>query len=128
MKFTITILLLSVCTLLFVANAAFAADATSSCGTDPTSGQPVCKLQNPLSVTSPTDLIKTIINAALGIIGALALLMFVWGGFQWFISAGSPEKVKKGSQTMLWAGIGVVAVFASYLILSTFLKYLGGGQ
>ena len=91
-------------------------------------GQEICSLENPLQgeQTEATAIIGTVIKAALGIIGALTLLMLVWGGFQWLISAGNPEKVKMGTQTMVWAIIGVFLVFASYLLLSTFTDYLTG--
>ena len=90
-----------------------------------------CALENPIGVgqkgtTEVGDLINQIIKVALGIIGALTLLMFVWGGFQWLTSAGNPEKVSAGTQTMIWAVIGVVLVLASYVLLSTFLSYLTG--
>lgn len=89
----------------------------------------VVKLDNPLtSGTSVSSIIRVVIKSALGIIGALTLLMLVWGGFQWLTSAGNPEKVKMGTQTMVWAIIGVVLVFASYLLLSTFTNYLTGGK
>ena len=52
--------------------------------------------------------------------------MLVWGGFEWLTSAGNDEKVKSGTQTMVWAVIGVILVFASYLLLSTFTDYLTG--
>lgn len=88
----------------------------------------VCNLTNPLSKisgsTSVPQVIQIIIKAALGVIGGLTLLMFVWGGFQWLTSAGNEERVKNGSKTMLWAVIGLVLVFTSYFILSTFTKYL----
>ncbi len=93
----------------------------------------VVKLENPIGVgqqgtTSATAIIGIVIKSALGIIGALTLLMLVWGGFEWLTSAGNPEKVKSGTQTMVWAIIGVVLVFASYLLLSTFTNYLTGTQ
>lgn len=83
-------------------------------------------LDNPLKVNTAPELIGVIIQGALGVIGALVLLMFVWGGFQWLTSAGSPDKVKKGSQTMIWAGIGAVLVFSSYIILNAVLKAIRG--
>jgi len=89
-----------------------------------------CTLSNPLGKSGPTgvpQIVSNLIKAALGIIGALTLLMFVWGGFLWMTSGGSPERVKKGSQTMFWAAIGVALVFASYLILSTFTTWLETG-
>lgn len=92
-------------------------------------GQEICYLENPIGVgqtgtTEVSELINTIIRSALGIIGALTLVMFVWGGFQWLTSAGNPEKVEAGTQTMVWAVIGVVLVLASYVLLSTFLGFL----
>jgi hypothetical protein len=47
--------------------------------------------------------------------------MFLMGGFAWLTAGGNEERVKKGSQTMLWAAIGVAVVFASYIIVSQWL-------
>ena len=100
----------------------------TSCKLVPETGQEICSLENPLSSgIEAADIIRIVITTALSIIGALTLLMLVWGGFQWLTSAGNPEKVKSGTQTMIWAIIGVVLVFASYLLLSTFTSYLTGG-
>src|SRR3989338_7151177 len=81
----------------------------------------VC-LENPLAneTTEVPAIIGTIIKAALGIIGSLTLIMFVWGGFLWFTAAGNDERIKQGAETMLWAAIGVIIVFSSYLLLTTF--------
>lgn len=91
-------------------------------------GREVCTLDNPLEgeKTKVADIIGTVIKAALGVIGAITLLMLVWGGFQWLTAKGIDEKVHMGTQTMLWAIIGVLLVFASYLLLSTFTDYLTG--
>ena len=87
------------------------------------------KTGTPSDVTDFPTVLGTIIKAGLGIVGSITLLMLVWGGFQWLTSAGNPEKVKKGSQTMIWAAIGAFLVLTSYLIMSTFTDYLvsGGG-
>ena len=87
-------------------------------------------LENPLqgSVTDVAVVIGRLIRAALSLIGALTLLMLVWGGFTWLTSAGNPERVKKGTQTMVWAAIGVLLVFASYFIVTNFIEYLTGTQ
>ncbi|MDD2758452.1 MAG: pilin [Patescibacteria group bacterium] len=93
------------------------------------SGASTVSLENPLNVgASPSTIIGLIIKSALGLIGGLALAMTVWGGFQWLVSAGNQEKVKKGSQTMLWAIIGLVLVLASFLLVDTFLKFLSGAS
>jgi hypothetical protein len=103
-------------------------NASLQTGCKITNGQEICTLDNPLegNKTEVAVIIGAVIKAALGIIGALTLLMLVWGGFQWLTSAGNPEKVKSGTQTMVWAIIGVILVFASYILLSTFTDYLTG--
>lgn len=87
-------------------------------------------LDNPLAnkATDATVIIGTIIKGALGVLGSLALLMMVWGGFQWLTSAGNTEKVEKGTSTMLWAIIGVVVVLSSYMLVDVLTRVLSTGQ
>ncbi len=54
--------------------------------------------------------------------GVLAFLMFVWGGRQWLMSGGDPEKVKSGVDTMKWAAIGTILAFASFILLTFLLN------
>lgn len=92
--------------------------------------QKCLKLENPLQsdTTDITKILGWIIRGLLGIVGSLTLLMMVWGGFQWFTAAGNPERIKKGTQTMVWAAIGVAVVFASYFIVINFTSYLTTGK
>lgn len=103
-----------------------------------------CHLENPCVVTKATPLenplgkdksnkdrdVYTIIGqaivAAMGVVGALTLLVFVYGGFLWLTSAGNEEKVRHGSQAMLYAIIGLCIIFGSYALLSTIFKGLTG--
>lgn len=87
-------------------------------------GQANCAttLSNPLSVSTPQELIGKIINAVLGIVGSLALLMFVYGGLTWMTSSGSQEKVKKGRDIIVWSAIGLAIIFASYGLVRILLN------
>lgn len=86
-------------------------------------GAECISLENPISrVSNVPQFIGVLVRGALGIIGGLTLLMFIWGGFQWLISAGNAERVETGTQTMLWAAIGVVIVFSSYFIVNEILN------
>ncbi len=60
-----------------------------------------------------------------GLIGAIALLMFVWGGIEFLISAGSSEKVEKAKKRIIAAVVGLILVFASYLIVKFVFQSLG---
>lgn len=77
---------------------------------------------------TPAVIIGAVIKSFLGVVGGLSLVMMVWGGFQWLTSAGNDEKVKKGTQTMMWSIIGLVVVLASYLLVNTVLRFLAGAQ
>jgi hypothetical protein len=72
-------------------------------------------LSNPLGdVNSPQALIGKVINSVLGVVGSIALLMFVYGGLIWMTSAGSPEKIKNGQDILVWSAIGLVVIFSAY--------------
>jgi len=77
-------------------------------------GATAVTLTNPLSVDTPQALIGKVINSILGVVGSLALLIFVYGGLIWMTSSGSPEKVKQGRDTLLWAAVGLVVIFSAY--------------
>ncbi len=74
-------------------------------------------LPDPLNSANPQELIGRIINAVLGIVGSIALAMFIYGGFTWMTSSGNMEKVQKGKDILIWAAIGLVVIFASYALV-----------
>jgi hypothetical protein len=63
----------------------------------------------------------------LGVCGSIALLAFVAGGFMMVMSAGNPDLVKRGKDTIIGAVIGLIIIFTSYLIIQFVIeKGLGG--
>ena len=92
----------------------------------------VVNLDNPLGNNNPGPnyiyevIGGKVIQPALGIVGSLALLMFVYGGFIWLTSSGSPDKIKKGRDIFMWAGIGLVVIFSSYILLKFLFDTLAG--
>ena len=73
------------------------------------------EITNPLGKgTTLSNVVAKAINSVMGIIGALALLMFVYGGLIWMTSSGNQEKVKKGRDVMTWAAVGLVIIFSAY--------------
>jgi len=74
------------------------------------------------------DMVMIMVRASswiLGIVGSLTLLMFIYGGFMFLISAGSSEKIGKAKTILIAAVIGLAIVFGSYLIIKFFLQTLG---
>ena len=68
----------------------------------------------------------------LGIVGSLTLLMFIYGGFTYLISAGSSEKIGEATKIITAAVVGLLIVLASFLIIKFVLSSMGlewnGGQ
>jgi len=120
MKYVYTIIIIIIFFSIFF-NISYAKEkGTITCPT----GQ-VC-LTNPLGAeVTPQIFIGKIIKAILGVVGSLALLMFIYGGFNWMTAAGSPEKVEKGKQILLWATIGLIVIFTSYALVKFVFTSLG---
>ncbi len=78
------------------------------------------QLANPLGDGNddPRVVIGNAISGALGILGSLALATFIYGGFIWMLSGGSPERIEKGKKILVWAVIGIVIILTSYVIVN----------
>ena len=104
---------------------------------------PLCQNQANPCVPSPTcscgfpDLIEKIVNYislvvtnitnyVFGVIGALAILMFVWSGILFVISAGSEEKIGKAKKTAIYAAIGAAIAIAGAGLVATIRQVLQG--
>jgi len=49
---------------------------------------------------------------------AIALLVFLWGGFQYVYNAGNETKRAVGKQHMIWGVIGLLVMLSAYSILT----------
>ena len=83
-------------------------------------------LTNPINTTDPNEIIANVIKVFLGVTGAIALALFIYGGFMMLISGGSSDRVKKGRDTLMWATIGLVIIFGSYGLVDAVFKALSG--
>lgn len=83
--------------------------------------------EDPKGRTSLTELVGSIIQAVMGILGSVALLVFVYGGFEWITAAGNSDKVENGKNAMTWAVIGICIIFSSYAILKLVFSTLTSG-
>ena len=73
------------------------------------------------------DFMVLIVNVSrwiLGIVGSLSLLMFIYGGFMFLISAGASEKIEKAKKIIIAAVIGLIIVFSSWLAIRFVLQTL----
>jgi hypothetical protein len=65
-------------------------------------------------------IIARIINLLLTFLGAVALLLLLWGAIQFVISRGDPKAIQTAQKTMTFAVIGVVVVLGSVILINVF--------
>jgi|GEM_PF-2170283 len=83
-------------------------------------------LFNPLGQnTTLFTLIGRLIRSVIGIVGALALLMFIYGGILWITSGGSETRVKQAKGILVNSTVGLLIIFFSYTIISLFFGLFG---
>ena len=77
------------------------------------------------------DVITLLVNIGkmvLSIIGMLAFIMFIYGGFTMILAMGNPERFKKGMQILVAAVVGIIISLSAYLLINFILDALGVGQ
>lgn len=78
-------------------------------------GVPENLLGDPTAGT--TGVITQISSALLMLIGVVAVLFLIIGGFQYITSAGNPDNIAKAKNTILYGVIGIVFVLLAYAIV-----------
>jgi hypothetical protein len=81
---------------------------------------------NPIRCPDVLCLLVQIIRFFLGGVAVISTFMFVYGGYIFLTSAGNAEAVKKGKDTLLWAGIGIAVVLGSWVLIQFVLKGFTG--
>ena len=85
---------------------------------------PACALRDVDRCRNINDLLIVLINMGeyvFGLIGSVAFVVFIYGGFVVVTSFGNAEKVKKGYQVLGAAVIGLIIAFSAYLLVDFIL-------
>ncbi len=93
------------------------------------SGKPIY-LSGPLvGINSLADVISHVLAFVFPLAGVLLFLFLVWGGFDFMLSGGEPEKIQAGRAKITSALIGfLLLVFSLFIVrLIAFVFKLGGG-
>lgn len=68
---------------------------------------------------------RKIINAALYLIGAVSVLMLVYGGIRYTISGGDSNSVTAAKNTILYAIVGIVVALLAFAIVNWVIGAMG---
>lgn len=73
-------------------------------------------------------LISKIASWLIGLSGAISILIFMYGGYRYMVSAGNAESATAGKKIMQWALIGLVVVILAYTIVSVVTRFILSGD
>jgi len=110
----------------FISNNVLAVDKTTDKPDGYEGPLPDCAFDG--SCADVNKLLELVINIGkwfFSIIGSLAFVFFVYGGFTMILSFGSAEKFKKGQQVLVAAVIGMIIAFGAYALVNFLLTSLG---
>ncbi len=64
------------------------------------------------------EVVMTVINYFLAFLGLLAVIMVIFGGVTYVISAGQDEKLQNAKNIIMYSLIGIVIVLLSFVIVN----------
>ncbi len=79
----------------------------------------------PASLVGADGVFTRITSIALYIIGAISVLMLIWGGLRYILSGGDSKKITDAKNTILYAILGLAIAFLSYAIVRFVLNAIG---
>ena len=62
------------------------------------------------------ELVGALIGAFLSFLGVIFLILIVYGGFTWMLSAGNETKVLKAKKILTQSVIGMIIIMSSYAV------------
>jgi hypothetical protein len=68
--------------------------------------------------------IASIINVALGLLGVIALVIILAGGFEWMTAGGNEEKTTEARKRIIAGVIGLAIILSAYAIAQFVLRSL----
>jgi hypothetical protein len=77
-----------------------------------------------LSTASLPETVGNLIGAALGLLGLVALIIILIGGFKWMTAMGNEENAKKARALITQGVIGLIIIVCSYAITQFVLSAL----
>jgi hypothetical protein len=92
---------------------------------NPSSGTGSCSTNGESVADKVNRILKRIVNFLSALIGVVAVIMIIFGGFRYITSGGSDTSVASAKNTILYAIIGLIIVALAQLIVRFVVKLIG---
>ncbi|SRR6056297_791339 len=91
-------------------------------------GAPLLATAESIDFEPPTeyDTLEELIMGLMKFISYIAMVVaifaIIYGGFLYMTAGGEPQKLQKGTQTIIYAIVGLIVAFSAYAIIKFFLS------
>lgn len=88
------------------------------------------EIKGPLvGINNVADLVNKVLSVLIPFAGIILLLVLIWGGYDFMMSQGNPEKIKSAQAKITTGIIGFILLAISYLLVRVIAVIfgLGGG-
>ncbi len=102
--------------------------STTTTSTSTKTSVDLSELQGLSASGTPAEIIGRAIRGILSVIGAIALLIVVYGGIILLTSVGKSEKIEKGKKIITWAVLGVAIILGSYVLVGYVISAITGTE
>ncbi len=103
----------------------YAADCSAGVGGGASAGLDCAKGEDvPDQLFGEGSIFTTVVNVMLFIIGAISVIMLIFGGIRYTTSAGNAAAVTAAKNTIMYAIIGLVVAFLAFAVVNWVLGQL----
>lgn len=92
----------------------YALDPLAICDNGQNNDNQVCQNRG----EDANDLIKTLVNTLIFIVGILSVVMIIWGGIMYTISTGDAGRIKKAKDTLTYSIVGLIIAILAFAIVN----------
>jgi len=82
----------------------------------------------PADLFGGAGILTTITNILLFVVGALSVIMLIFGGLRYVLSAGNSSAVTAAKNTILYAIVGLIIAFVAYAAVNFILSAVAPGS
>ncbi len=77
---------------------------------------------------SAGDIAKDVVNIMFFIVGVMAVIMIIWGGIRYVLSAGNSAALTSAKNTIMYAVIGLIVAILAYTIVNFVINTVSGNS
>lgn len=103
----------------FIAPASLASAACDTSNLDAQSGANCAQGNNtPTTLFGQESIFTTVVNILLFLVGAIAVIMLIYGGIKYVTSGGAQDQVTSAKNTIMYAIVGIVVALLAFAVVN----------